>query len=528
MNTSVIIVGGSLNGLSAALFLADRGVPCLVVERHSNTTVQYKFRGISPRSMEIYRSVGIESEIRARDPLDGTSAAVARVPNLQASSVSWQGVPWSDTRDLSPTTGATCDQDLLEPILRSHAEDAGARLCFNTELVTFEQHDHGIVARLRDRLTSHVEEVSASYLIGADGAHSQIRDMLGIERHGPGVLQHWMNVIFETDLEPTLQGRPVRAVFVTDINGTFVPRGDGRWLMAVQYAPESGQKPDDFTKEYCHELIRRGAGRANLRVDLVDVRPWDAAAAVADRYVHGRAFLVGDSAHVMPPTGGFGGNTGIHDAYNLAWKLDAVVRGTAGSRLLDTYDQERRFVADRTVAQALARLRAWFPDPDKRLPPAEDIVADDAVIFGYRYRSGAFIPDGTDGTDAFEDPRAPSASPGSRAPHLLVECEGQRHSTVDLFSGDWVLFAGPDGVAWSDAAARMKAARHIDLRCETIGDEDGIRDVEDRWTTTYHTDADGAVLIRPDGFIAWRGRDSRPGTQSGLEDALERLAFPDP
>jgi tetracenomycin A2 monooxygenase-dioxygenase len=401
---------------------------------------------------------------------------------------------------------------------------------FNTELFAFEQHDHGIVARIRDRVTSHVEEVSASYLIGADGSHSQIRDMLNIGSHGPGVLQRWMNVIFETDLEPTLHGRPVRAVFVTDINGTLVPRGDGRWLMAVQYWPEAGQKPEDFTKDYCRDLIRHGVGRTDLRIDLVDVRPWDAAAAVADRYVHGRVFLVGDSAHVMPPTGGFGGNTGIHDAYNLAWKVDSVLRGTAGTRLLDTYDQERRFVADRTVAQALARLRAWFPDPANKLPPAEDIVADEAVIFGYRYRSGAFIPEGADGAeDAFEDPRAPTGRPGSRAPHLLVESEGQRESTVDLFSGDWVLFAGPEGAAWPDAAARMKAARHIDLRCETIGDdEDDLRDIEHRWTTAYHTDADGAVLIRPDGFIAWRGRDSRPGTQSSLEDALERLAFREP
>ena len=525
-NPSVIIVGGSLNGLSAALLLANRGVPCLVIERHSHTTVQYKFRGISPRSMEIYRSLGLEPEIRARDPLDGTPAAVARVTNLQSADVSWQGVPWSDTRDISPTTGASCDQDLLEPILRAHAEQAGARVRFCSELVGFGQNAHGVSARIRDCVTGHEEDVTASYLIAADGAYSPIREMLGIPRHGPGVLQHWMNVIFETDLEPTLHGRPIRAVFVTDINGTLVPRSDGRWLMAVQYAPEAGQKAEDFNKELCRDLIRRGAGCADLRVELVDVRPWEAAAAVADRYRDGRVFLVGDSAHLMPPTGGFGGNTGIHDTFNLAWKIDAVVRGIASSRLLDTYDEERRFIADRTVGQALARLRAWFPDPEKRLPPPEDFVADDAVTFGYRYPSGAFIPDDSDRSDGtFEDPRTPSGRPGARAPHLLVECDGQVQSTVDLFTGDWVLFAGPAGHAWRDATARMRAARRFDLRCETIGDEDGIQDIDDRWATTYHADDDGAVLIRPDGFVAWRGRDSHAVTQSALEAALERLAF---
>ena len=115
---------------------------------------------------------------------------------------------------------------------------------------------------------------------------------------------------------------------------------------------------------------------------------------VADRFSDGRVFLVGDSAHVMPPTGGFGGNTGIQDAHNLAWKLDAVTRGAAGRELLDTYDAERRPVADRTVAQALARLQAWFKDPGRKLPPPEPIVDDNAVIFGYRYPAGAFVAEG--------------------------------------------------------------------------------------------------------------------------------------
>src|SRR6266540_1226668 len=118
-DTSVLIVGGSLNGLSAALFLAHRGVPCIVVERHPGTSIQYKFRGISPRSMEIYRNLGIEAEIRARDLIDDRSAYVARMKNLAHSEISWQGIPWADTSDISPTTAATCDQDQLEPILRS-------------------------------------------------------------------------------------------------------------------------------------------------------------------------------------------------------------------------------------------------------------------------------------------------------------------------------------------------------------------------------------------------------------------------
>src|SRR5215510_4848710 len=189
--TSVLIVGGSLNGLTAALLIARRGVPCLVVERHPGTSIQYKFRGISPRSMEIYRSAGIEADIRARDLIDDRSAYVARVKNLADAEVSWQGIPWSDTSDVGPTAAATCDQDQLEPILRAHAERHGADVRFNTELIDFGQHRDDVVARVRDRSTGSEHTVHAQYLIAADGTGSPIREALGIARHGPGVLQHW-------------------------------------------------------------------------------------------------------------------------------------------------------------------------------------------------------------------------------------------------------------------------------------------------------------------------------------------------
>ena len=525
-DTSVLVVGGSLNGLTTALMLAHRAVPCVVVERHSETTVQYKFRGISPRSMEIYRGLGIESEIRARDLIDDASAYVARTRNFADANISWQGIPWSDTNDISSTTAATCDQDQLEPILRTHAKRLGADVRFDTELVGFDQDVDGVTVHVHGRTSGRDDTIRAEYLIAADGTRSPVREALGIQRHGAGVLQHWINVIFETDLPSTLDGRSLRAVFVTDINGTLVPRGDGRWLMAVQYAPERGERLEDFTDDRCGELIRRGAGRSGVAVRIVDVRPWEAAAAVADRYQDRRVFLVGDSAHVMPPTGGFGGNTGIQDAHNIVWKLDAVLGGAAGRRLLETYDQERRPVADRTVAQALARLQAWFKDVSRALPPPEPIVEDQSVIFGYRYPTGAFISEGGEtSSDSFENPRAPSAQPGSRAPHLVVERVGKRLSTIDLFAGHWVMCAGPNGAPWCDRVNRSAVARAFGVRCYRIGPDADLRDVHDRWSAVYGVAADGAILIRPDGFVAWRGRDAASHTQATLDDALDYLSF---
>jgi len=522
-STAVLIVGGSLNGLTMAMLLARRGVPCLVVERHPRTSIQYKFRGISPRSMEIYRSAGIEGEIRARDLIDDQSASVGRMKNLADSEVSWQGIPWSDTTDITPTTAATCDQDQLEPVLRADAEQHGADVRFNTELVSFTQAGDGVLARIRNRSTGAETNVRAKYLIGADGTESSVREALGIHRHGPGVLQHWMNVIFEADLPTSIDGRAIRSMFVTDLNGTLVPRGDGRWLMAVQFVPDRRERIEDFTPDHCRDLIRRGAGRPDLRVDIVDARPWEAAAAVADRYREGRVFLVGDSAHVMPPTGGFGGNTGIQDAYNLAWKLEAVIDDAAGPELLETYDAERRPIADRTVAQALARLQAWFKDPGRRLPPPEPIRNDHAVIFGYRYPSGAFVDDdGAGADDLFEDPRHPSGRPGSRAPHLVVTDRGSRVSTIDLFSDRWVLVSGPDGNDWSNRVRRSAAARVLGVVWHAIQPAGDLEDAAGRFSAAYGVGADGAVLIRPDGFVAWRQATSADGAK-GLDDALERL-----
>ena len=524
VNTSVLIVGGSLNGLTAALLLARRGVPCLVVERHPGTSIQYKFRGISPRSMEIYRGAGIEAEIRARDLIDDRSAYVARMKNLADAQVSWQGLPWSDTSDVGPTAAATCDQDQLEPILRAHAESHGADVRLNTELIDISQNRDDVVARVRDRSTGSEYTVRTQYVVAADGTASPVREALGIARHGPGVLQHWMNVIFEADLPATIDSRALRAIFATDINGTLVPRGDGRWLMAVQFVPERGERAEDFTPDHCRDLIRRGAGQQDLQVDIIDARQWDAAAAVADRYKAGRVFLVGDSAHVMPPTGGFGGNTGIQDAYNLAWKLEAVIKEAAGQDLLETYDAERRPVADRTVGQALARLQAWFKDPSRKLPPPEPLVDDLAVTFGYRYPAGAFVSDGADNpADLFEDPRAPSGRPGSRAPHLLFRNRGSDVSTIDLFADRWVLVSGPKGRVWSNVRRRSPAARALGVGWQGIHPDGDLEDISNRWSSAYGVDADGAVLVRPDGFIAWRRRTAAGDAETPFNDALERL-----
>jgi putative polyketide hydroxylase len=518
-HTPVLIVGGSLNGLTTALLLAHHGIRSTVIERHPVTTVQYKFRGISPRSMEIYRSVGLESEIRAHRSGDQKSGEIARVRNLADPDVHFMGMPWADMSDLSATTAETCDQDRLEPLLRARAEALGAEVRFGSELVSFEESEQGVTARVRDLRTGRDEPITAQYLVAADGVAGRTREMLGIGRHGPGVLQHWMNLIFDTDLQPIIQGRRFTACFTTDINGTIVPRED-RWLIAIQYQPERGERPEDFDAARTEQLVRRAAGRNDVRVRLFDARSWSVAAYVTDTFRRGRVFFVGDSAHSMPPTGGFGGNTGIHDAHNLAWKLAYVLRGRAGPALLDSYDPERRFVAERTLAQALARLSAWFKDPNARLPATEPILDDRAVIFGQVYpsSSGALVGHSSPPAQGFEDPLEPSGQPGTRAPHFMIDVEGGGRGVHDVIGKGFLLLTGSEGDSWHEAAAIAATSLGIELNAVRVGAE-----AMPQFLDRYRSRPEGAVLIRPDGFIAWRSESLSPDVEGALRTALERI-----
>jgi 2-polyprenyl-6-methoxyphenol hydroxylase-like FAD-dependent oxidoreductase len=521
--TSVLVVGGSLNGLTTALLLAHQGVDCIVVERHPNTTVQYKFRGISPRSMEIYRGLGIQDEIRAHHTGDQKAGDIARGKNLSDPNIQWMGPPWADTAELSAATAETCDQDHLEPILRAHAERLGADIRFNTELVAFEQDALAVRCLVRHRESGTEESITAAYLVGADGVSGLTRERLGVGRHGPGELQHWMNLIFDTDLQPYLQGRRFTSCFVADVNGAMVPRED-RWLLAVQYSPERGERPEDFDAARTEQLVRQAAGRSDVAVRLFDARHWDVVAAIADRFREGRVFLVGDAAHAIPPTGGFGGNTGIHDAHNLAWKLAFVLKRGADVALLDSYDAERRHAAERTLAQALARLASWFKDPANRLPPVEPIVDDFAVIFGQLYPQGAVVSEGNIGDNEFEDPRQPSGRPGSRAPHFVLNANGRGVAVHDLFDKKCVLLAGTEGSAWEHGAAALRAQGAMPLSCLRIGSEHGGDAAE--FTRKYGVNSNGAVLVRPDGVIAWRAREAAADAEKELRRALVSLGLP--
>src|SRR5690606_29761611 len=194
--------------------------------------------------------------------MGGDIGGIARIKNLASPEAAWEKTAWEyDITQLSPVNACSCDQDRLEPVLHDYARRLGAELRFSTELIGLDQDEHGVRARLRDRTSGTEYEVNASYVVAADGTRSPVREMLGIGRHGPGVLGHQISIVFHADIEPELHGRRFGACYVEDVGGALLPRDGGRWQLSVSYRPDQGQRPEDFTEERCLELIHTALGR---------------------------------------------------------------------------------------------------------------------------------------------------------------------------------------------------------------------------------------------------------------------------
>jgi len=475
--------------------------------------------------MELLRVAGLETDLMAEggDLQDFSIIVAETVTGRELRTILPRG-SW-DTTHLSPAKTTRAGQDRVGPILKRHAEALGADIRYSTELEGFEQDERGVTATLRDVRTGVESTVRADYLVAADGNRSPIRERLGIGRHGVGSLSHNMAMVFEADLEEILQGRSLALYYLQNPNftGAFINTTEpNRALISVEYDPEK-EKPSDFHTERCMRLIRAAIGIEDLEVNVLEVMPWEMASRSADRFAQGRVFLAGDAAHTMPPTGGLGGQTAIQDGYDLAWKLAMVLHGQAGADLLSTYEPERKPVCEMTVslqtANYVERLR---PDrQDLRIQAVETDYL--GVAFGYRYRSEAILQDVADDGSRIENPEQPSGRPGTRGAHVAFEYKGKEVSSVDLVGRDFVLLTGPEGAAWARAGTTLAYRCGIPLSIYRIGSD--LLDVNNKWTERYGVTAAGAVLLRPDGFIAWRARTAASSTLTTLREALARIMF---
>ncbi|GAA4482640.1 FAD-dependent oxidoreductase [Actinoallomurus oryzae] len=520
-NIPVLIVGGALTGLSAAVFLAWHGVPCVLVERHPDLLIHPRLRGVNPRTMELLRQVGLESAVKkagftSRDWSPVIARTLADEEYVRPDEPDTGFDP-----DASPCSYEAIDQDRLEILLRARAEELGADIRFSTELSDLSQDADGVTAVITDLRDGTAETIRAGHLVAADGAAGGIRERLGVPVDGPGVLAHVVTVMADADLTPALRGRPVSIAYLNHPRpGTVLMAHDEagkRWIFGVGYSPDD-ESPADYPPERCAALLREAAGTPDAEVTIrpqipgteTKVLGFTLGARLARDYRVGRILIAGDAAHIVPPTGGLGGNTCVQDAHNLAWKLAAVLGGQAGPALLDTYDAERRPVGALTLTQAQAHAGGRMGLGDGR--PAE-LVETDAIVFGYGYRSAA-VAGGGAGRPLL--PRELGGRPGHRAPHVPVRVAGRPMSTLDLYGRRWVLLSGPAG-DWPRAAE--EAGRELDLPIDVhrFGEDLDGDDLEAR----HGIGPEGALLVRPDGFVAWRCEDAGP--RADVAGVLRRL-----
>ncbi|MFJ1760838.1 FAD-dependent monooxygenase [Amycolatopsis sp. NPDC088138] len=526
----VLVVGAGPVGVSTALFLGRHGVRSLLVEQRASTSTLPRAPGLQARTMELFRAAGVHNEIRALEVGDShpyfeggilqtrTFAEIDDAVVLEAPSL--------DGPTVSPERVMGCGQDRYERVLAGLARDSGAELRFGTRLTSFTSDDDGVTATIRDLASGEETTVRADYLVGADGAGSRTRQALGLERTGIGTVFNALSIYFRApELTTVLKDRKFILCYATAAPGTLMGlsrlHGADPWLAAPLYYPEKGETPDDYPDERCVEIIRTAAGKSDMAVEIVAKVPWQGAQLVAETFRQGRVFLAGDAAHVHPPAGGFGANTGIHDAHNLAWKLAAVLAGRAGDALLDTYDAERRGVGGAMARQAMVRnrIRHGYADEETVASMVDDII----ITLGYRYQSDA-ITGGREDAPVLTPNLELTGEPGTRAPHLWLRRDGDRLSTIDLFWDDFVLLTGSRNSGWCEAAERVAKQLSIPVRAFVVGDGGDLVPEDRAWAETYGVSEDGAVLVRPDAFVAWRSA-GRAGDQDGsLAAALTRAS----
>jgi 2,4-dichlorophenol 6-monooxygenase len=584
----VLIVGGGGAGLTASILLSRLGIESLLVSRYPGTSTLPKAHILNQRTMEIFTDAGVAPQILAKStPLENmrgvawyaglTSADPAQkgCGKRLAFSEGWGG-GYEDPDYISASPCATANLPLirLEPILKSYAESLpGVEIRFGHELIDLDQDDEGVTATIRDRATGETYRVRSSYLFGADGGRT-VGKLVGISMEGVTNLRHVVNVHMSADFSAYFEDDEVMIRWVynpdypehLDYGCVLIGVGPDNWgsrseewLVAMPYPYDH---PDSTDAEKVVKRLSESLGLPGFSPTVHNVNRWVMESLLADTFQAGRVFLLGDAAHRHPPTGGLGLNSAIQDAYNLCWKVAAVLSGRAGSALLETYTAERRPVdaanieaavaaamnhsnvvnalglsPEKSVEENWASLRPlWSDEPDSqpRRHGLTTAVASHSiefrqhgVDFGYSYDSVAVVGGGTP-SDACPDPvriYQPSTRPGSPLPHAWVERAGERLALGSLVhNGHFLLIAGEDGQAWVDVARKIAADRGMPLRATRVGfgDVDHV-DVRCAWLKHRAIGPAGAVLVRPDRYVAFRSPDASEDPLATLTAAFDHV-----
>ncbi|EXJ75150.1 uncharacterized protein A1O5_01846 [Cladophialophora psammophila CBS 110553] len=478
--------------------------------------------------MELYRRLGIEELVReagaSLSPSKGiySGASLKDIIEPKSRSGAIRNLPWAGClTPLGPVSGTFVTQDMIEPVLVDVAQGRGVDVRFDTECVGVEQDEDSVTAVLKDRKTGAISTIRAHYLIAADGAESPIRTRLGVPTTGKGTLGYLLNILFHADLTSLVHGRefslckverPEVTGLITSINNSDC------WVFHLLFDPSKGEQPSDFPPEKCKELLHLALGIPDIEIDIKSILPWKPSVTRHTRCRHG---------------GGQGANTGIADVHNLAWKLAAVLQGHATKSLLETYDIERI-----SVGRAAAEFSASLADEDGIISTKGSFTLPLVLLKGFRllsghgycYASKAICAEDTSplGGLTWRPWTLPSLAlsidgrPGSRIPHLWVEHQGKRVSTLDLCGKNFLLLAGADGTSWVEAANGVSSAMGIDIAAFCAGPEGGLVSPKGKLETAAGISSRGAILVRPDDFVAWRQRRQVSDPEAELTQAVRR------
>jgi 2,4-dichlorophenol 6-monooxygenase len=566
--TDVLIIGAGPTGSTTALALANCGVRSHIVSRGNWMADSPRAHITNQRANEVFRDLGISDDVaryaspweQMGDTTFSTSLAGQELIRMRT---------WGTGDDrrgdylrASPCGMVDIIQPLLEPILFQKAADQGATFAFNTEYVSHEQDDDGVTTTLRDRLDGHEYTVRTKYMVGADGARSMVVDHLGLPIEGQMARAGTVYTVFNADLSRYSNHRPSILNWIVTPDTSFGEIGMGllravrpwtQWIAGWGFDISKGEP--DLTPDVILPKIRVLIGDPSVDIDIVRTSIWYVNQAYVTQYSKGRVLCGGDAVHRHPPSSGLGNNTCVQDGHNLGWKLAYAVKGWAGPKLLESYSQERAPVgkqivlranqsrldyaplnacfrvqgAENPVAAGIARFRDPGPEgvaARKAAQAALDLKQTEynaqGVEMNQRYESSAVIPDDGAELEKWRRDRdlynQPTSRPGAKIPHAwLVGADGVRVSTLDVTGkGLFTVVTGLAGTVWKDAVQRLDLPF---LRIVVTGSSEA-QDLYCEWQRIREIEEAGALLVRPDGVVAWRDKD---GT-SDAGEATDRLS----
>lgn len=543
----VLIIGGSLVGLSVSMFLAMHGIKSLIIEKHRGTAIHPRAGYFQLRTIEMLRQAGIEEKvIKAAHALYDPNGGLNAVETLAGREIANyipdinQGI-----QDLTPVRRLFMPQQVLEPIIKERAEELGSAFLYSHIVSHFSQDEQGVYLEAEHIDDQSKKSFRGKYLVACDGCRSPVRNQLGINMEGYPVMSQSITVYFRADCSKALRGRNLGVIYVNNENvrGFFrlEKTGLGGFLVIFTVGdindPDARNAAGNVTNEKAAQYVRDAVGDQSLDVQVEDIHKWEAVCHAAERFQEEKIFLAGDSAHVTTPTGGYGGNTGVQDAHNLAWKLAMVLKGSAGEKLLQSYNDERQPAALQMIQQGYQRY-VTRSDPDLGMEGVKKQIPDVHVEFN-RYRSDAVVFENDYEDDGKQDidPRKSFALPGTRAPHVELFINNKPGSTIDLYGQNFVLLTSSYGEDWEKVVNKLETELDIEIDFKVISPPGSKAEYVELpihrekisspfslpFSEAYGISPTGAVLVRPDGYVAWKEKslDSKSGVL--MKEALNRI-----